>query len=45
VLFSLDGEARSLLDEDHLRELGIEKHRLDVEVVDTLVLRCYHGQQ
>ena len=45
MLSALDGEARSLLDEDRLRELAVEECRLDVEVVDTLILRCCYGQQ
>ena len=45
MLSALDGEAWSLLDEDHLRELAIEERRLDIEVVDAPILHCCHGQQ
>ena len=38
MLSALDGEARSLLDEDRLRELAVEERRLDVEVVDAPIL-------
>ena len=45
MLNALDGEARSLLGEDRLRELTVEERKLEVEVVDAPILRCCHGQQ
>jgi len=45
VFSALGGKARSLLDEDRLYELAVEERRLDVEVVDALILRYCQGQQ
>ena len=45
MLCSLDDEARSLPDEDRLRQLTIEEGRFYVQVMDAPVLRCCQSQQ